>query len=109
MANKQNWLFKDFCIIFEEKTGTQPNHEEKLYISKFFDINIQSKGKEIYYLSVFRLKRCYPKVFVYYLILWRYKQYFKRTNAPKSLCLLASDFAKYTLNQAIKAYCRLGD
>lgn len=105
----KNWIADDFFHIFEQETGAKPSTEEKEYIEKLLDIKKESKGKEIYYLSIYQLKRWYPKIIVYFFILLSFKIYFKQTKAPKSLYLLSNKFAKYTLQQSIKAYCKLKD
>jgi len=105
----KNWLFDHYSKIFKDSTGTYPNDMEKEFLKKFLNIAEESKGKEIYYMSIYMLKRWYPKFFVFIFISYSIKKYFIKTNAPESLILLNKEFAKYTLNSAIKTYCKVGD
>lgn len=109
MAYNRNWLSNNFCDIFELETGTKPNEDEKKCLNKLLDTTTESEGKELYYLAIYRLKRWYPKIIVYYFLLCSYKKYFKQNKAPHSLYLLSNKFAINTLNLAIKAYCRIND
>ena len=103
----KNWIVSDYCKIFELETGAKPNNQEKDYLENFLNYSEESKSKEIFYLANYRLRRWYPIFIVHYLIVRSIKIHFIKTNAPDSLISLDKTFGKYTLNQVIKAYCKI--
>lgn len=105
----KNWLLESYIEIFVNNTGSQPSEKEKEYLSQLLNISKETIGKQIYYTAIYRLKRWYPRFLVYILISITLKRYLIKTNAPESLIQLYKEFSKYTLNSAVKAYCKIGD
>lgn len=105
-----SWLYKDYESLFEYITGSKLTSEESVFLKSYFNTQDNfSKGKRLYYLSVFRLKRLYPRFLVYYLIKKTFKEDFSQNKNLHALVLVHQHFAKYMLNEAVKAYCKLSN
>lgn len=107
--SSSSWLFEDYKKIFEDKTGSTLPNEEAEFLKKYFNpYSNFAPGKHLYYLSVFRLKRFYPRFVVYFLI--KMKLYKDFTAAEQdSLKSLYEDFAKHFIHEVTKAYCKFSD
>ena len=109
MRYAQNWLIKELENLFEEHTGAKFEEEEQEFIINFFDTRINSEGKVLYYKSVFKFRRDYPKFIISWSIKRSLKQAFIKENAPESLIRISDIFAKKLLFDAMKIYCKIAD
>jgi hypothetical protein len=107
--SSSSWLFEDYKKIFETITGSKLTNDETEFLKKYFDpYSNFAPGKHLYYLSIFRLKRFYPRFVVHYLI--KKKLYTDFAKAEQySLKSIHKDFAKHFLNEVTKAYCKFSD
>jgi hypothetical protein len=104
-----SWLYEDYRLLFENTTGSKLTKEESEFLKNYLNpLDNLSKGKCLYYLSVYRLKRFYPRFLVYILIKRTLRDDFSQENQD-SLVFMHEHFAKYMLNEAIKAYCKLSN
>ncbi len=107
--SSSSWLVEDYKTIFENKTGSKLTKEEAEFLKNYFDpYSNFAIGKQLYYISIFRLKRFYPRFMVYFFIKKTLRDDFANAGF-KSLASLHVDFAKYLLNEAIKSYCKFSD
>lgn len=106
---KASWLYEEHRLLFENITGSKLTKEESEFLKNYFNpLDNLSKGKHLYYLSVYRLKRFYPRFLVYLMIKRAMKNDFASEKLD-ALVLVHDHFAKYMLNEAVKAFCKLSD
>lgn len=106
---RRAWLYEEHRSLFENITGSKLTKEESEFLKSYFNpLDNLSKGKYLYYLSVYRLKRFYPRFLVYLMIKKTLKNDFASENLD-SLVLVHDHFAKYMLNEVVKAFCKLSD
>lgn len=103
------WLYKKHKLLFEDSTGANLTNAENNALKTFFDTEKSSPGKEIYYMAILRIKRSWPIFLVYLFICFSLKKKFNQDESLQTLAPLNKIFAKNMLNDAIKAYCKIGD
>ncbi|MBE0514983.1 hypothetical protein [Sulfurimonas sp.] len=104
---RRAWLYEEHRSLFENITGSKLTKEESEFLKSYFNpLDNLSKGKHLYYLSVYRLKRFYPRSLVYLMIKKTLKNDFASENLD-SLVLVHDHFAKHMLNEVVKAFCKL--
>ena len=89
----KNWLYDEYCSLFKEKTGSNIDDAEKVFMKNYFSVDNDSSIKDIYYLAVYRLKRGYPRWLVYFFVTMSLKSDFCKKNAPDSIQKLYKSFA----------------
>ena len=110
MRYDRNWLYHEYVDIFKSLTGVEElEDEEKEFLRSFFDTYSNVDCKNIYYSSVYRFKRFYPKAIVYFLLKRDLKKAFIIQKAPISLIKISNKFSEKMLFDAMKAYCKISD
>lgn len=107
--NSKSWLYDEYKNLYFNITGTKPTEEEINFLKEFFNPYNNGGAKEIYYMSIFRLKRGWYKFLVYFLIKNAFKKSFQECENLDTLVVIHKQFAKKMLNDSIKAYCKISD
>ena len=106
----KNWLLQEYTTLYIENTGVDALEEdEKEFLKSFFDAYSNSKGKEIYYKTVYKFKKNYPKFLIFFFLKKELKKAFTTKKAPDSFIKLSDEFAQKMLFNAMKAYCKISD
>lgn len=103
----KNWLYQSMSTAFQKTTGAKFSKEEQEYAYSMFNTNEDTAAKIVYYDTVFRFKRNYPKFLVSILIQYEFKKMLKETNAPDSIISISSELANVSFFGALKAYCKI--
>ena len=106
----KNWLLQEYTSLYKDHTGVDDLEEnEKEFLKTFFDAYSNSNGKEIYYRTVYKFKKNYPRFLILFFLKKELKKAFAIQNAPEAFKKLCDEFAQKILFDAMKAYCKIQD
>lgn len=104
--SKKSFMYDRYSRLFYTKFERNFDNIEESLMIKFTSIEFDFGLKKLFYNSIYRMKRWYPKIIVYILIYIEFYIYFKKNNASKDLLKAISIFSKLLLCDTTKGYCR---
>lgn len=101
-----SWLVEEYNKIVKDITGEYPSSDEKMYLKRFCDTKQRSINKKIYYDTLYLIKRWVPLFVVILIIKKKMKRELKKENIPARLVQVSDEFAHFTVDCALKKYCK---